>query len=208
VPIKLNIIQDDAEVFDINDAELAALGIAVARSAIDNLADLLADMPELIMLLSRNTLRLLPCLKQIRQTHPECKIIVVSQCCASLVMACMPFGVKGVLCSQHAAADLANCIRRVLVGEFYIDDAVAQILAMRHIQKTLEPFSALSSREFDVFCMLAEGYCLQSISEQLGISQKTVSNCQTQLKLKLSLENRKEMADFAKRNGLIRHKAV
>nr|WP_305891514.1 LuxR C-terminal-related transcriptional regulator [Methylomonas sp. SURF-1] len=67
----------------------------------------------------------------------------------------------------------------------------------------MEPFNTLSSREFDVFCMLAEDFALQDIAEQLGISRKTVSNCQTSLKLKLGLQGRPTMKKFAESHGLI-----
>nr|WP_305890925.1 LuxR C-terminal-related transcriptional regulator [Methylomonas sp. WSC-7] len=74
---------------------------------------------------------------------------------------------------------------------------------MRQIKKQLEPFSALSSREFDVFCLLAEDCSLQAIASQLGISSKTVSNCQTQIKLKLAIDNRGSLRKFADCHGLI-----
>jgi DNA-binding NarL/FixJ family response regulator len=67
----------------------------------------------------------------------------------------------------------------------------------------LQPFAALSSREFDVFCLLAEGYRLQSIADRLNISRKTVSNCQSQIKLKLAVETRAAIAGVAKKHGLI-----
>nr|WP_225587876.1 LuxR C-terminal-related transcriptional regulator [Methylomonas fluvii] len=79
---------------------------------------------------------------------------------------------------------------------------------MRQIKKQLEPFVSLSSREFDVFCLLAEGCSLQTIATQLGISSKTVSNCQTQIKLKLAIDNRDTLTEFANSHGLIMHKGV
>ena len=60
-----------------------------------------------------------------------------------------------------------------------------------------------ASREFDVFCMLAEGCSLQVMANQLGVSSKTVSNCQSQIKAKLDLEARDEIIKFAKKHGLI-----
>lgn len=74
---------------------------------------------------------------------------------------------------------------------------------MRQIKKWLEPFISLSSREFDVFCLLAEGCSLKTIAERLGINSKTVSNCQTAIKLKLALDSRQAIKTFAKYHGLI-----
>lgn len=208
VSIKLTILQDDANFFDIDSDAMAAQGVMVTRLNVNDLEDLSAGRPEIILLASRTASTLLSCLKQLHGMFPNCHIMVATECCASLALACMQLGVTGLLCSQPEPARLAEVIRLVIGGEYYLDNEVAQILAVRHIKKTLEPFTALSSREFDVFCLLAEGYGLQAIAEQLGISRKTVSNCQTLLKLKLAVENRNEMMDFAKIHGLIGSKKV
>ncbi|OAI20092.1 hypothetical protein A1359_03525 [Methylomonas lenta] len=208
VPIKLKILQYDTDIYNIESEMMAAHGVTATQIDPNNWADISADSPEIILLVSRTALTLLPCLKQLRGICPECKIIVGTECCTSLVLACLQLGVTGILCSQPAPAQLAEVIRLVLSGEYYLDNDIAQILAIRQIKKMLEPFTALSSREFDVFCMLAEGDSLQAIGEQLGISRKTVSNCQALLKLKLAVESRKEMLDFAKCHGLISHKKV
>lgn len=204
MPIKLTIIFDDSEVDNIDAADMAALDVDVRHGVIGNLTDISIDMSQIILFCSRNTANLLSSLQRIRSTYPSSKIIVGVQCCSSLVSACIQSGVAGLLCVPFTPARLADVVRRVSGGQFFLDDEIAQVLAMRHIKKALEPFAILSSREFDVFCLLAEGCSLQIISQQLGISQKTVSNCQTQLKLKLRIENRGEMAVFAKRHGLIR----
>lgn len=208
MPIKLKILQYDADIYSIDAEAMAAHGVAVSRIEPNNLTDIPADNPEIILLSSRTALNLLPCLKQLRNIWPECKIIVSTECYTSLVLACLQLGVTGVISSQHTPAQLAEVIRQVLRGEYYLDNAIAQMLSVRHIKKMLEPFAALSSREFDVFCMLSEGYSLQAIGEQLGISRKTVSNCQTLLKLKLAVESRQEMIDFAKSHGLVSNKKV
>lgn len=203
VPIKLKILQYDTDIYNIESEKMAAHGVTARQIDANNWADISADSPEVILLVSRTVLTLLSCLKQLRGICPECKIIVGTECCTSLVLACLQLGVTGILCSQPAPAQLAEIIRLVLSGEYYLDNDIAQILAIRHIKKMLEPFAALSSREFDVFCMLAEGDSLQVIGEQLGINRKTVSNCQTLLKRKLAVESRKEMMEFAKSHGLI-----
>jgi DNA-binding CsgD family transcriptional regulator len=79
---------------------------------------------------------------------------------------------------------------------------------MRQIKKTLEPFVVLSSREFDIFCLLAEGCSLQTIAEQLGISSKTVSNGQTQIKLKLGIDNKQQFRQVAKIHGLMSEESL
>lgn len=203
MPIKLLVIQADAEMYNIDSKTMATHGVAVSRTEPDNLANISADHFEVILLSSQTASDILHRLRQLRAVWPECKLIIQSECSISLVLACLQSGVTAVLSSRHAPAQLAEVIRQVLNGQYYLDNDVAQSLALRHIKKMLQPFAALSSREFDVFCLLAEGYSLQSMAEQLGISTKTVSNCQSQIKTKLGLESRDAIVAFAKKHGLI-----
>lgn len=144
-------------------------------------------------------------IRQCRQHMPACKFLVLFRHSAVAATFYLQQGVTGLLVSLPGAEHLAELLSRLLAGEYYLDQTLAQLLAMRQIKKMLEPFSALSSREFDVFCLLSEGFKLQQIAEQLGISSKTVSNCQTQIKFKLALDNRAALIKFAKNHGLIGH---
>lgn len=139
----------------------------------------------------------------IRAMAPACKIIVRLRHGGSEAVAYLQSGVTGILDSIHDVDRLLAIIRQVCLGEYYLDRDIAQLLAMRQIKKWLEPFTSLSSREFDVFCLLAEDCSLKTIAEHLGINSKTVSNCQTAIKLKLALDSRQAIKTFAKYHGLI-----
>lgn len=111
-------------------------------------------------------------------------------------------GAAGVLKGADAIA-LQDCVKTIERGGICLDPDMAQLLAMRQIRKILAPFDVLSSREFDVFCLLAEGYPVAYIAEDLGISTKTAFNCQALLRKKLGLDNQAQMTEFAKQHGLI-----
>jgi len=117
-------------------------------------------------------------------------------------------GVTGLLDAMPEPNQLFEIVRLIHQGEYYLDKQIAQLLAMRQIKKALEPFVVLSSREFDIFCLLAEGYSLQAIAEQLGVSSKTVSNGQTQIKLKLGIESKQQIRHMAKTHGLMIEKSL
>lgn len=145
---------------------------------------------------------------QIKTIAPSCKFTVLFRHSSAHALTYMQVGVTGLLRWFPDAAKLAEIIRTIVQGEYYLDQEIAQLLAMRQIKQQLEPFASLSSREFDVFCLLAEGCSLQTIAAQLGISSKTVSNCQTQIKLKLAIDSRDTLTKFANSHGLIMHKGV
>lgn len=162
---------------------------------------------DVILIVDNPTQDMQAFISQARNLAPACKIIVKLYD-SSHAIAYLQVGVTGLLDSFHNLEQLADIIRDVYLGEYYLDQSIAQLLAMRQIKKMLEPFSALSSREFDVFCLLAEGGSLQSISTKLGINSKTVSNCQTLIKLKLSLDSKQAIKKLAQIHGLISDKRV
>jgi two-component system invasion response regulator UvrY len=147
-------------------------------------------------------------IRHFRSITPACKIIVRLRYSSAQAVSYLQSGVTGILDSLHDSDQLAEIIRHVCRGEYYLDKDISQLLAMRQIKKLLEPFTSLSSREFDVFCLLAEGCSLKTIAEQLGINSKTVSNCQTLIKLKLALNGKQAIKKLAKSHGLIMEKSV
>ncbi len=112
-------------------------------------------------------------------------------------------GAKGILGVDCVTNELEQAFSTLLNGDIYLTSDFIQSLAMRQIQKMLLPFKELTSREFDLLCLLAEGYSLAYIAEQMQISSKTVSNCQTELKRKLGMQDRHNLITLAKRHGII-----
>jgi two-component system, NarL family, invasion response regulator UvrY len=112
-------------------------------------------------------------------------------------------GVTGLFMHEYSTDSLAEKFRAIHLGHVYLEPELAQILAMRHIRKLLQPFNTLCSRDYDVFCLLAEGLTIDNIALQLDVSSKTVFNCQTQIKKLLNLSSKSEIQKFAKIHGII-----
>jgi len=66
-----------------------------------------------------------------------------------------------------------------------------------------DPVQQLSSREFEVFRLLADGKRIEEVADMLKISQKTVANYYTIIKQKLNVSSPVEMVRLAIRHGLI-----
>ncbi len=112
-------------------------------------------------------------------------------------------GAVAALGGKYDANLLQQCWQTVESGNIYLPPELLQILAMRQIKKMLSPFSRLTSREFDIFCLLAEDFEIAEIAENLGVSEKTAFNCQTNIKTKLKVKNKLQMNQCAQKNGLI-----
>lgn len=112
-------------------------------------------------------------------------------------------GASGILTQSCDAEKLQKIIHYLAKDQIYLDDDLTQTLAIRQLKKVLTPFSQLTAREFDVFCLLAEGFFIPYIAEALSISTKTVFNCQAQLRKKLSVKNQQQTTQLAKKHRLI-----
>ena len=207
-PVRLLIIDSATADRPIDAPALAAAGIVtqiVEPQQLPTTTSVNCDVALLFALPGRDNLAVL---SQLRTTAPASKTIIVTTGSGTEALTYLQAGATGLLSSTPDTNHLIEIIRRVGEGEYFLDQDIAQLLAMRQIKKLLDPFAALSSREFDVFCLLAEGFGLQDIARQLGISSKTVSNCQTQIKLKLGVDNQKAIKNHAKIHGLILHKGL
>jgi len=112
-------------------------------------------------------------------------------------------GASGILKKNCDTETLQKIIKHIATKRPYLEDELTQALALRQIKKMLSPFSLLTTREFDIFCLLAEGFSIPYIAHELSISTKTAFNCQTQLRQKLDLKKKNEITQFAKDHGLI-----
>lgn len=112
-------------------------------------------------------------------------------------------GAKGYITKRSAPEELANAIQTLLRGKVYLSADIADVREHGAAASDEERVSQLSEREFEVFCMLAEGRTVVEISEDLHLSPKTVSNHRANIMMKLGAKNIVELTRLAIRNGLI-----
>jgi DNA-binding NarL/FixJ family response regulator len=112
-------------------------------------------------------------------------------------------GARGYIPKSSAPEALINAIRELAAGKSHIDSEIAQQLAFKKSKGEDTPFSDLSTREFEIFCLLAEGLNTSEISKRLSLSYKTVANYSTQIKSKLEVSTVAEIARLAIRYKII-----
>ena len=101
---------------------------------------------------------------------------------------------------------LSKAIKYVSQGKKYIDDDLKQKMTYEHEQSREGDslLSDLSAREFQIFCLLAEGKNTNEISKELNISYKTVANYSSQIKNKLQASTVADIARIAIRHNIIK----
>jgi two-component system, NarL family, invasion response regulator UvrY len=112
-------------------------------------------------------------------------------------------GAKGYITKNSAPDVLVNAIKEIAAGGIFIDSDIAQHLAFQKARDNDKPFSGLSTREFEIFCLLAEGSNTSQIAKRLSLSYKTVANYTTQIKNKLDVKTVAELARLALSHNIV-----
>lgn len=142
--------------------------------------------------------------KRILQRYPQAKIVIFSMHEAvSFAAQALKTGVKGYVTKTGVADDLLQAVLDVSKGKTFLSQDVAQKVALQTLIGESNPLQQLTSREFEVFRLLAEGKRVEDVADMLKISQKTVANYYTLIKQKLSVNSPVEMVRLAMKHGLI-----
>ena len=113
-------------------------------------------------------------------------------------------GARGYIGKSSAPVVLVEAVRQIASGNIYIDPDIAQRLALQKTKGTDSPFQALTTREFEIVCLLAEGLSVNAIANRLALSYKTVANYATQIKSKMEVSTTSELTRLAIRHGLVK----
>lgn len=151
----------------------------------------------------------LTALPRIKELRPKLPVVVLSMYGErQFVMRALAEGASAYLTKEQAAdEELFRAIRTVCAGRRYLGETLAEQLA-DHIAggKSANPGSphqTLSSRELEVFLLLAAAKTVTEIAERLDISVKTVSTYRTRILEKMALQSTAEIIQYAVRNGLV-----
>ena len=145
-------------------------------------------------------------IRRILMRYEKAKILVLSMHeDLSFANQALKLGAKGYLTKNTLADDLVKSIETVTQGDVFLSDEIAKKIAMQSISGNQDPVHELSAREFEIFRLLAEGLDIDAIASTLNISSKTVSNYQTMIKQKLSINTPIELIRYAIKVGVIKN---
>lgn len=141
-------------------------------------------------------------LKNIRINQPTLPVLILSMHDESIYAErALRAGANGYIMKQEATEKVLVAVRRILNGEIYVSDAIANRMLKHYItgSGTLRNSSIgdLSDRELEVFRLIGEGHGTRQIAEELHISVKTVESYQAHIKEKLALRSSRELMQHA-----------
>ena len=112
-------------------------------------------------------------------------------------------GAAGYMTKKSAPEELAKAVSVIIKGQKYLSADVCESASDESWVEDEEKVKCLTEREFEIFCLLAEGRSVVKISTDLHLSPKTVSNHRTRIMNKIKATNIVELTRLAIRNGLI-----
>src|ERR1700692_2845604 len=183
------------------EADLVVCGEAEdATGAMHVLASARPDV--LIVDISLNGPDGLDLLKNIRPTHPTLPVLLLSRHDESIdAERALRAGANGYIMKQEATGKVLVAVRRILNGEIYVSDRVANKMLKHYITGSgtlrVSSIAGLSDRELEVFRLIGEGHGTRQISKELHLSIKTVESYQAHIKEKLSLRTARELMQHA-----------
>ncbi|MGB5396803.1 MAG: response regulator transcription factor [Gammaproteobacteria bacterium] len=111
-------------------------------------------------------------------------------------------GARGYVTKRSAPEELTRAVAVLIKGQSYLSADVAQ-MNTKSSKSDQEQIESLTEREFEIFCLLADGNTVVNISTDLHLSAKTVSNHRTHIMNKFQATSIVDLTRMAIRNGLI-----
>jgi DNA-binding NarL/FixJ family response regulator len=171
-----------------------------AQAAMEAIAKRRPDI--LIVDISLNGPDGLDLLKNIRASYPDLPVLILSMHDEAIYAErALRARANGYIMKQEATEKVLVAVRRILHGEVYLSDRMANKMLQQYIGGTpttiQSRISALSDRELEVFCLIGEGRGTREIADELHLSVKTVETYQAHIKEKLSLHSGRELIQHA-----------
>ncbi|HEX2741366.1 MAG TPA: response regulator transcription factor [Rubrobacter sp.] len=150
--------------------------------------------------------------REIKRESPSTSVLVLTAFEEpDYLLEALKAGASGYVLKYMSPQQIAVAIRRVLEGEFPLNQEVTMQLLVRLIEDSqnkrdgISPSlpMALSSREFEVLVLLARGQSNQQISRELFISISTVKNHVHHIIEKLGVSDRVQAAVLAIERGWV-----
>jgi DNA-binding NarL/FixJ family response regulator len=141
--------------------------------------------------------------RDVHAHHPALPMLVLSMH-DELIYAerLLAAGASGYIMKQAASDQLLVALRRVLAGERYVSESLAENLGRpRGVGDPRvtrdDPIERLSNRELQVLSLIGRGQSSREAADRLGLSVKTVETHRQSLKRKLNLATNAQLLQYA-----------
>lgn len=193
-----------------NERGLAVVGESSGADATEVVG---RTRPDVILLdLGLGEVSGLDALPRIRTAAPEARIVILSMHVrADYLHRALSQGACGYLSKESAPELVVAALRTVSAGGAAFDHATVSILRERLDRdppravgaRSGSRYGELTTREQEVFRLLAEGHSTKEAARLLGLAHRTVENYQTAIYQKLGLGSSAELVRLAIELGVV-----
>ena len=123
----------------------------------------------------------------------------------------MQAGAVGYVTKGAEFTEITDAINKVIRGDLYMSNAIAQQLALRTFSganNQESPFEKLSQRELQTAMLIANGQKVNDIANTFCVSPKTVNSYRYRIFEKLSINSDVELTLLAVKHNLLDPEAV
>lgn len=149
----------------------------------------------------------LDAIRHIRKENLPVRIVVLSMHSGrEMVREALQAGCDGYVPKSTAHTDLIAAIRTIHAGKRFLHPDAATALVDEFLEKQEESklVGLLSERELDVIKLTAMGFTSREIGAKLSLSPKTVETYRERATIKLHIESKTELVQFALKAGLLK----
>lgn len=173
--------------------------LSTATSAAAGLEANKRERPDIVILdISLPDKNGLEIVKPLMSESPKAMIIVLSMYSEStFVDRALELGVSAYISKSDDPTVILTAVDKVLRGEIYLGQALAQTFVLETLSEKLNPVHALTEREKKILKQLGKGRGLAEVAADVGLSYKTVANAVTLIKHKLKTPTNAALIKFA-----------
>jgi len=194
-----SLLEVEKEIEIIAEASKGTEAVRLAVSLKPNVVVMDISMPELNGLQAT---------EQIRKQDPSINVLILSMYIEEEYLhQVIQAGASGYLVKQTASTDLVNAIKEIHQGNAFFSPVISKILLNWYknflSNGTGLHASGLSSREFEILRLVAQGRTSNDIANALFVSAKTVEKCRKQIMEKLNLHDVPSLTKYVISKGYL-----
>ncbi|MDD5127896.1 MAG: response regulator transcription factor [Dehalococcoidales bacterium] len=146
--------------------------------------------------------------RQVVKRAPRTAVVILSMYGnEGYIVEALRAGAKAYILKESTAAELVRAINEVTRGRRYLGSPLSEQAIEAYLQRTggniADPYGTLTSREREVFRLVAQGNTSAEIAAKLFISRRTVEIHRNSVMHKLNLKTQAQLVRYAMRKGVL-----
>jgi two-component system, NarL family, response regulator NreC len=186
-----------------NDGKFSIIG--QSGDGLSVLADVKRLLPQVVVLdITMPGLNGLDVCRDIVKRCPRTNVLILSMHSdTQFIVRAIEYGALGYLLKESATTQLHEAVSAVACGELYLGPGIPQEILGQVTKSHEDPYERLTTRERQVFQLIAEGQTNRNIAVKLDLSVKTVDTHRMRLMNKLDIHDQISLVKYALRRGIV-----